>query len=397
MRRGRSVGRASKAVIVGVGESAYTKWGAMTDQSELSMALESVAAAAKDAGIASTDIDGFASYSNDANLPAQMQLGLGVPMLRHASMVWGGGGGGLLGAVAHAAAAVEAGHANCIAVFRALAQGQRGRLGQGGKPGPTFNATAPFGLLIPAQQAALMMRRHFHDHGTSPDTLAEIAIVSRENAQTNPKALMCGRPMNRAAYFDSRMISDPLRLFDCCLESDAAAAVLVTTADRAKDLRAVPVEILAVGVGGGQAWGMGFLGGHNMPVDRYSHGNASELGAELFACAGIAPDDVDVAQLYDAFTPMVVQALGDYGFCAHDEVAQFVASGALRRGGSLPINTSGGSLSEAYVHGMNLLIELVRQLRGEALNQVENAQLGFIAGGPGVAPTSAAVLARRSP
>ena len=390
------MGRASRAFIVGVGESAYTKWGAVTDQSELGMALEAVAVAAGDAGIATADIDGFASYSNDANLPAQMQLGLGVPMLRHASMAWGGGGGGLLGAVAHAAAAVEAGYANCVAVFRALAQGQRGRLGQGGKPGPMFNATAPFGLLIPAQQAALMMRRHFHDHGTSPDTLAEIAMVCRENAQSNPKALMCGRPMDRAAYDASRMISDPLRLFDCCLECDAAAAVLVTTADRAKDLRAVPVEILAVGVGSGRGWGMGFLGGHNMPIECYSHGNAEELGAELFAHAGVAPNDVDVAQLYDAFTPMVVQALGDYGFCAHDDVARFVAGGALRHGGSLPINTSGGSLSEAYVHGFNLLIELVRQLRRESLNQVDDAELGFIAGGPGVAPTSAAVLARRS-
>lgn len=383
-----------KSCIVGIGESAYARWGAITGQSELGMALEAVSLAADDAGIATREIDGFASYSNDANLPAQMQLGLGVPMLRHASMVWGGGGGGLLGAVAHAAAAVEAGYANCVAVFRAIAQGQQGRLGKGGKPGPTFNATAPFGLLIPAQQAALMMQRHFHDHGTSPETLAEIAVACRENAQTNPRALMHGRPMDRNAYFASRMISDPLRLFDCCLESDAAAAVLVTTRDRAKDLRRVPVSILSVGSGGGPEWGMGFLGGHNMPVERYSHGNAQELGLELFARAGVTPGDVDFAQLYDAFTPMVVQALGDYGFCDHDEIAGFVASGALRQNGRLPINTAGGSLSEAYVHGANLLVELVRQLRGEAVNQVADARLGFIAGGPGVAPTSAAILAK---
>jgi acetyl-CoA acetyltransferase len=358
------------------------------------MALEAVAAAAADGGLATREIDGFASYSNDANLPAQMQYGLGIPVLRHASMVWGGGGGGVLGAVAHAAAAVEGGYANCIAVFRAIAQGQKGRLGQGGKPGPTFNATAPFGLLIPAQQAALMMQRHFHDHGTSPDTLAEIAMVCRENAQANPRALMRGKPMDRETYFASRMISEPLRLFDCCLESDAAAAVLVTTAERARDCPHTPVQILAAGVGGGPNWGMGFLGGHNMPAERYSHGNAAELGAELFARSGVTPADVDVAQLYDAFTPMVVQALGDYGFCGHDELAQFVAAGALRRGGRLPINTAGGSLSEAYVHGANLLVELIRQLRGAAINQVDGAQVGFIAGGPGVAPTSAAVLAK---
>lgn len=385
-----------RACIVGVGESAYARWGALTRQSELGMALEAVAAAARDAGVATHEIDGFASYSNDANLPAQMQYGLGMPVLRHASLVWGGGGGGLLGALAHAAAAVEAGYANCVAVFRAIAQGQKGRLGQGGKPGPLASFTAPFGLLIPAQQAALMMQRHFHVHGTTPATLAEIALVCRENAQSNPRALMRGRPLDRDAYYASRFIAEPLRLFDCCLESDAAAAVLVTSADRARDARHAAVTILAAGSGGGPEWGMGFLGGHNMPVARYPHGNAVELGAELFARAGVGPRDVDVAQFYDAFTPMVVQALGDYGFCSHNEVAGFIAGGALRLGGELPINTAGGSLSEAYVHGANLLVEIVRQLRGQALNQVPQAQVGFIAGGPGVAPTSAAILARRA-
>lgn len=382
--------------IVGVGESPYAKWGGIIGRSELSLALEAVRNAAVDAGIATREIDGFASYSNDTNLPAQMQIGLGVSILRHASMAWGGGGGGLLGALAQAAAAIQSGQARCVAVFRAIAQGQQGRLGKGGKPGPTFNATAPFGLLIPAQQAALMMQRHFHDHGTSPNTLAEIAVVCRENAQSNPRALMRGRPMDHEAYFASRPIAEPLRMFDCCLESDAAAAVLVAGADRAADLPRRAVHVLAARAGGGPGWGMGFLGGHNMPAARYSHGNAEELGAELFARAGVAPGDVDVAQLYDAFTPMVVQALGDYGFCAHDEVAGFVASGALRRDGKLPINTSGGSLSEAYVHGANLLVEQVRQLRGDSVNQVEGARIGFIAGGPGVAPTSAAILSREA-
>jgi acetyl-CoA acetyltransferase len=315
-----------------------------------------------------------------------------VPLLRHASMAWGGGGGGLLGAVAHAAAAVTSGYANYVAVFRAIAQGQQGRLGKGGKPGPSFNATAPFGLLIPAQQAALMMQRHFHDHGTSPETLAEIAITCRANAQSNPKALMRARPMDHEAYFASRMITEPLRIFDCCLESDAAAAVIITSVERARDLPAKPVEILSCGAGGGPNWGMGFLGGHNMPVDQYAHGNARELGEELFARAGVAPSDIDVAQFYDAFTPMVVQGIGDYGFCHHDEIAGFVASGALKR--ELPFNTAGGSLSEAYVHGANLLVELVRQMRGEAVNQIADAELGFVSGGPGVAPTSAAILAR---
>lgn len=383
-----------RGCIIGVGESSYAKWGATKHRSALSLAIEAVIAAARDAGINTADIDGFASYSNDLNLPALMQLGLGTRHLRHASLVWGGGGGGLLGAVANATAAIEAGQAECIAVFRAIAQSQQGRLGKGGTSSPLFNFTAPFGLTLPVQNAALMVRRHFHDYGTSRDTLAEIALACRAHAQTNPRALMHGRPLDNQLYYQARMISEPLCLFDCCLESDAAAAVIVTSSKHARGLAKPQVDILAVGTGSEPGWGMGFLGGHSMPANLYAHGNAQTLGAELFGKARITPAEVNVAQLYDAFTPMVIQALGDYGFVAHRDVAEFVASGNLRLGGALPINTSGGSLSEAYVHGANLLVELVRQLRGEATNQVAGAQLGFVAGGPGVAPTSAAILAR---
>ncbi len=383
-----------QAHIVGVGESAYAKWGGIADRSELHLALDAVRAAAADAGLEPAEIDGFASWSNDANLPALMQLGLGGRALRHASMAWGGGGGGMMAAVAQAAAAVETGRAQAVAVFRALCQGQKGRLGAGGKRGPGANFSQPFGLLIPAQQAALMAQRHFHDHGTGPETLAEIAVTFRAHAQSNPRALMRGRPLDHAAYFAARWISTPLRLLDCCLESDAAAAVIVTGRERARDLKAPAVRVLAAASGGGPDWGMGFLGGHAMPAKVYAHGNGELLGRELFAAAGIDPGDVDVAQLYDAFTPMVMQALGDYGFAPHDGVAEFVASGSLRLGGKLPANTAGGSLSEAYVHGANLLVEAVRQLRGEAANQVANAKIAFVAAGPGVAPTSAGILAR---
>lgn len=382
------------ASIAGIGESAYAKWGGSADRSELGLALDAVRAACRDAGIHPADIDGLASYSNDASLPALIHAALGMKALRHASLVWGGGGGGLMGALANAVAAVVSGQAHVVAVFRGICQGQKGRFGAGSKPGPTANFAFPFGLLLPVQNAALMARRHFHVYGTSADTLAEIAVAFRANAQNNPRALMRDKPLTVTDHAASRMISDPLHLLDCCLESDAAAAVIVTSKERARDLAQPPVDVLSVGSGSDPGWGMGFLGGHNMPIDIYAHGNAGMLGRELFAKAGVVPSDIDVAQFYDAFTPMVVQALGDYGFVPHDGVAQFVASGALRHDGALPCNTSGGSLSEAYVHGANLLVEAVRQLRGESCNQVSDAELAFVGGGPGVAPTSAGILSR---
>ncbi len=385
-----------KAHIVGVGESAYAKWGGINDRSELGLACDAILASCADAGVDPAEVDGFASYSNDANLPALVQQAIGSKRMRHASMVWGGGGGGVVAALENAVIAVESGQANIVAVYRAIAQGQKGRLGAGGKRGPNANFALPFGLSLPVQQAALMARRHFHVHGTSEETLGEIAVTFRQHAHGNPRALMADKQLDMEAYRNARMISSPLRLFDCCLECDAAAAVLVTTGERARDMAKSSVEVLGAAQGGGPAWGMGFNSGHAMPDATYAHGNAAELSLELFAKAGVAPSDVKVAQFYDAFTPMVVQALGDYGFVAHDGVAEFVASGALALDGELPSNTAGGSLSEAYVHGANLLIEAVRQIRGEAVHQVANADLAFVAAGPGVAPTSAGLISKGS-
>jgi len=382
--------------IAGVGESRYARWGKITDSSELGLACDAVLAALADAGMPPAEVDGFASYSNDANLPAQMQLALGCRALRHASLVWGGGGGGALAAVGNAAAAVASGQAECVVVFRSLCQGQSGRLGSGRSRGPLANFTLPFGLVAPVQQAALVASRHRHERGGSAEALAEIACAFRAHAQANPRAIMRGRPMEPDDYFASPMISDPLRLLDCCLESDAAAAVVVTTREHARRAGAAAAPILAVGTGGGRHWGLGFLGAHNPPLERAAGGNAEDLGRELFARAGLRPEDVKVAQFYDAFTPMVLQALEDYGFCAPGEADAFVRAGSLRLGGRLPSNTAGGSLSEAYVHGCNLVVEAVRQMRGTAINQVPGADVAFVGGGPGVAPTSALLLGKNT-
>jgi len=207
--------------------------------------------------------------------------------------------------------------------------------------------------------------------------------------------LLYEKELNREDYYQGRMISEPFRVFDCCLESDGAAAVLVTTPDRARDMRKRAVEILAVGQGSDQGWGAGPLGSHNMPRESYTTGNLRGFAKELFTRAGLSRDDVDVAQIYDAFTGMVLFTLEDFGFCGRGESGPYVAQGNIGfPHGSLPVNTSGGHLSEAYVHGMNLLVEGVRQMRGDSSSQVADARVCLVASAAGLSPSSAALLAR---
>lgn len=383
-----------KAHIVGIGESVYTRRGGIADKTQFQLTAETIVAALNEAGLAVGDADGLASFSNDANDAPLMAVALGLKQLRHTSMVWGGGGGGACGAVAHACAAVEAGQAEIVVVYRGLCQGQGRRFGRHGEGRVHGNFVYPFGLFAPAQMFALLVRRYFHETGSDPDALAEIALSARENANRNPRAVMHDRVLTREAYFASRWIAEPLRLFDCCLETDGAAAVVVTTAERAADLAGLSVEVVCAAQGGGPGWGSGPLGSHNMPEPDYASSNSRLLAGHIFSCAGMSPSDIDVAQIYDHFSGLVLMALEDYGFCGRGEAAEFVTSGAIRRGGRLPINTAGGQLSEAYVHGMNLITEGVRQLRGTSTSQVADARTCLVTGGLGVSPTSALILRR---
>ena len=390
-----TVAPAQRACIVGIGNTEYARWGGIPDRSQFQLACEAILAAARDAGLDPHRIDGFTSYSNDTSEPALLQVALGLPRLRFAGMVWGGGGGGSCGAVDQAVAAVESGQAEYVVAFRSLAQGQGHRFGlhRDGRVHGSF--ITPFGMHSPPSMLAPLVRRHMHEHGTTREHLAEIALVCRANAHRNPNAVMRGRTMTLEDYFAARMIADPLCLFDCCLETDGACAVLVTTAERARDLKSLPVRILASSHGGGPGWGTGGLGSHNMPAEFYPSVNSRSIAPELWGRAGLRPEDIDVAQIYDNFTGLVLMALEDYGFCGIGEGGPFAASGALRwPDGDLPINTAGGNLSEAYVHGMNHVVEAVRQLRGTSTSQVEGAETCFVCGGLGVAPTSASVLAR---
>jgi len=403
-----------RAHIVGVGESRYARWGKIGDVSEHALACEAIQRAVADAGLTMDDVDGLASFAEDRNEAIFLAAELGIPALRFGNMVWMPGGGGPCAAVGNASMAVETGQAEVVVVYRSLCQGQFFRFGKAGRdpsaPAPAAPPTVqqaaspflasigfvmPYGLLMAAAAYALPTRRHMHLYGTTSEQLGMIAVTFREHASRNPRAVMGQRPMTLADHQASPMIADPHRLFDCCLESDGACAVVVTTGERARDLAKRPVEILASEQGTPQGYAFGPFSNANVADDLYATGACEEMAGRLWGKAGVGPVDVDVAQIYDHFTGCVVMQLEDYGFCARGEGGPFVASGALSwRGGTLPTNTHGGSLSEAYIHGLNHVVEGVRALRGESTSPVEGAEVCLVTSAACV-PSSAIVLGRR--
>jgi acetyl-CoA acetyltransferase len=393
-----------------VGETRYTRWGGIVDASEHRLACEAIVAAVADAGLQIDMVDGLTSFAGDRNEAVLLAADLGLPELRFANMVWMPGGGGAAAAVANAALAVETGQAEVVVAFRSLCQGQYHRFGQGPgarvgheppairRAGTLLEAAAgfamPFGALNAPINYALAIRRHMHRFGTTPAQLGQVAVTFRAHAARNPRAVMGHRPMTLGDHHASPMVADPLRLFDCCLETDGACAVVVTTTERARDCRRRPVMLLASAQGTTRGFGYGQFLNVNLPDDVYTSGGGAEVAARLWKRAGVGPADVDVAQIYDHFTGLVLLALEDYGFCGRGEGGPMVASGALAwPDGALPTNTHGGSLSEAYVHGLNHVVEGVRQLRGESTCPVADAEVCLVTSAAGV-PTSALLLGR---
>ncbi len=380
-----------KVAIVGIGETEYTRWGKAT-KSELTLALEAIVKAVEDAGVSMDDVDGFASYASERQDPITLANALGVKQLRYESLHWGGGGGGMPAGVMRAMLAVATGAAKYVVAYRSLAQGQFGRFGQSRGPAVASGGmafSAPFGLLTPPQTFALQTRRHMYEYGTSSRQLGAVAVASYKHAQKNPRAVMHGRPITIDDHQASRMITDPFRLYDCCQENDGACAVVLTSAERARDLKQKPVYIVAASQGSGYREAAGANNKHN-----YASANFKAVADDLFARAGVTPQDIDVAQMYENFTGMVIMALEDHGFCKKGEGGPFVENGNIEIGGNLPINTSGGNLAEAYIHGFEHVIEGVRQMRGASTCQVPDAELCLVAGGPGVAPCSDLILRR---
>ncbi len=381
-----------KAAIVGVGETRYYKRGG-APVSEFRLACEAIMKAAEDAGIAVSDIDGLASYADDRNEPIRMASALGLRELRLSNIFWSGGGGGVAGAIGNAAAAIAAGYANYVCVFRALAQGQFYRFGAAPAPKTVSgNAmyTIPYGMGTAAQMIALSTRRFMHEHNLKQDALAAVAMASYYHAQFNPRAVMYGRPLTREQYDNSRWIAEPFHLYDCCMENDGAAAVIMTSAERARDLKHKPAYVMAAAQGSSFRQGAGV---HNAPD--YGTSNFKTLAPRLFEMAGITPQDVDVAQCYENFTGAVVMAMVEHGLCAAEEANEFFRFENLTwPDGKLPINTSGGNLAECYTHGMELINEAARQVRGDSTCQVPDCEISLVIAGPAVPLVSDLILHR---
>ncbi|ETF01527.1 acetyl-CoA acetyltransferase [Advenella kashmirensis W13003] len=383
-----------QVAVAGIGESDYYRHGQSPD-SEFKLALQAILAACDDAGIPPAQIDGFASFSDDRNDASRLAAALGIRQLRSATMQWGGGGGGCCAAVANGAAAIHAGMAECVVVFRSLAQGQFGRFGRTTGINTISGEKAylmPYGVLAPPQRFAMRVRRFMHEHGVRQEAMRAIAMASYYHAQANPRAVMHGKPLDEERYDQSRWVVEPFHLYDCCMENDGAAAIILVSQERARDFKSKPVYVL------GAAAGSGFRAGadpHNSPD--YASANFGTLAPDLFRMAGIGPRDVGVVQSYENFTGGVLMTLVEHGLVDAQDINQFFTlDNLIAPSGKLPLNTSGGNLAECYVHGMELVIEAVRQVRGTSSSQADKSDIALVAGGPMVTPASNLLLGSES-
>lgn len=392
----------NRAAIAGIGHTAFGTRGEFAYRGMFALACEAITRACADAGISPAEVDGYSSYSDDLSLPSALASAFGAERLRYSGMAWGGGGAAMCGAFLNAAMAVATGQAGYVVVHRALTQQPGRRFGHaltGRNIRPLqdqFSFAAPYGLITPAQMFALAARRHMHVFGTTTEHFAEVAIAARLMAANNPDARFRD-PITVEEHHSSPMIADPMRLLDICMESDVGVAVVITSGERAADLRSPPVAITAASMGGPYRWGDGMLAGHNMTDEDFASAGQRTVAEDLYRLSGLSPDDVDVAMIYDHFTPMVLMGLEDFGFCKRGESGPFVAEGNIRIGGRLPLNTSGGNLAEVYSHGMTHVVEAVRQLRGTSCNQVEGADIALVVAGAGPVPTSAMLLGKEPP
>jgi acetyl-CoA acetyltransferase len=397
-----------KTAIVGVGATPYYKRGQSVPETETSMACTAILAALADAGLTIKDLDGFAIYSSSCD-PATIGSILGVPEIRFAATLTSGGGGSA-GSLGLAAAAIMSGQANVVVSLMTLQQAKRrlggtqveggGGGGGGGSPygsggiPPSMAFIAGSGLLSPGHSFSLLAQRHMHLYGTKREHFAEICISQRNNALTRPTALQ-KEPLTLDEYFNARIISDPFCLYDYTMETDGAVAVITVSAERAKDLKQPPVYIMGSANGGAGRWGTAIFTYFQMPDQYFASSGHRDVAKRMYEMAGITPKDVDVALLYDHFSAMVLMQIEDYGFCPVGEGGNFVADGNIRYGtGSIPVNTHGGHLSEAYIIGMTHVREAVEQLRGVAVNQVKDAEIALVTGGPAGLPVSGTLLRR---
>ncbi|MFE7357600.1 lipid-transfer protein [Streptomyces sp. NPDC057543] len=373
-----------KAAVVGIGATEFSK---DSGRSELKLAVEAVRAALDDAGLTPADVDGLVTFTMDTSPEITVAQAAGIGELSFFSRIHYGGGAACA-TVQQAAMAVASGVADVVVCYRAFNERSGRRFGSGVQQRePTAEGTAlgwnlPFGLLTPASWVAMAAQRYLHTYNLTPEAFGHVAVTDRRHAARNPAAYFYGKPITLADHAASRWIVEPLRLLDCCQETDGGQAIVVTSAERARDLPRPPAVIVAAAQGAGRA---------QEQMTSFYRDDLTGLpetrvvARQLWRSSGLSPADIDVGILYDHFTPFVLMQLEEFGFCAPGEAADFVAADAL------PLNTHGGQLGEAYLHGMNGIAEAVRQIRGSSVNQLSGAARTLVTAGTGV-PTSALIL-----
>lgn len=385
---------ASQTAIVGIGATEFSK---NSGRTPMQLATEASIDACVDAGISPADIDGIVTFSAEKNTEIEVARNLGVRELTHFSQI-PHGGGAACGVIGQAAMALHSGAAKYVLVYRAFNERSWHRFGQGVQDthqspeafDVSFSWTSPFGLLTPAQWVAMFATRYMHEYGATTEDFGRVAVADRKHAATNPAAFFYEKPITLEDHQNSRWISEPLRLLDCCQESDGGQAFILTTMDRAAD-SAQPAAVIAAAAQGVSA------DQHVMrSYYRESISGLPEMGVvarQLWDASGLAPADIQTAVIYDHFTPLVLPQLEEFGFCARGEAKDFIADGNIELGGGLPINTNGGQLGEAYIHGMNGVAEAVRQVRGTSVNPVNDVEHVLVTAGSGV-PTSGLILSK---
>ncbi|MFD7340062.1 lipid-transfer protein [Streptomyces violascens] len=384
VRKADSLG--GRAAVVGIGATEFSK---DSGRSELKLAVEAVHAALDDAGLAPSDVDGLVTFTMDTSPEITVAQAAGMGELSFFSRIHYGGGAACA-TVQQAALAVATGVAEVVVCYRAFNERSGRRFGSGvqqrepSAEGAALGWSLPFGLLTPASWVAMAAQRYLHTYNLTPEAFGHVAVTDRRHAANNPAAYFHGKPITLADHAASRWIVEPLRLLDCCQETDGGQALVVTTTERARDLRQRPAVITAAAQGAGRRQEAMTSFYRDEPAGLPEMG---VVARQLWRTSGLTPAEMDVAILYDHFTPFVLMQLEEFGFCTPGEAAGFVAADGV------PLNTHGGQLGEAYLHGMNGVAEAVRQIRGTSVNQISDAAHVLVTAGTGV-PTSGLVLGR---
>jgi acetyl-CoA acetyltransferase len=373
--------------IAGIGETPFYRRGD-SPYSERKQVLQAIVEAAADAGIAPGEIDGFSTYSHDPQNGTTLMTELGTRELRWSSMVHGGGGGGIPAAIGMASAAIISGQASIVAVYRSVAQKEFGRFNVGIEEQHAEHHYLAHGVVVAAQMVGLRTQVMLDSCGIPPEAVEALVLTDYFHACNNPRARAFQNTVDAETYRTSRMVVDPYRLYDCSRETDGAAAVIVMSAEERRRRACTPAYILGVAQGNPQ-WG-----GENLEnFNDYGFAGFSSVARRLWEQTGLGPQDVDTAQVYENFSGPGVAAIMEHGFFTPETVRDFMTVENLTvPSGTLPVNTSGGCLAEGFIHGMEVVLEAVRQVRGQSVNQVKGAEVALVTGGPASTYTSSALL-----